>query len=213
MLPHSHTPQTPAGPTLGLTDFVDPHWIDFALSHINPLLSVQRVKARVVAMTHETPDLLRVELRPNRLFAGFVPGQAVPLRVTIGGIVHERYYSLTSSPKARTLQLGIKKQPGGVVSGYVHERLRVGDVVELGAAAGDFVLPREVPPQLLLIAGGSGITPMISLLDAALRCRNVQRVTLLYYARSVLDFAFHQHLRALAERDSRFRLLAIPERD
>lgn len=204
------TATTPPRTALGL---VDANWLDFALAHVSPMLSVQRIKARVVSMHPETHDIMRVELRPNRLFRGFEPGQAIPFRVRIGGIDHERYYSLTSAPGERTLSIAIKKQSGGVVSGYVHERLKVGDVVELGQAVGEFVLPDAAPRNLLLVAGGSGITPMVSLIRAALADPAVSRITLMYYAREDADFAFRRQFRELASAsgEDRFTLLEIPE--
>src|SRR5258705_11512574 len=77
--------------------FIDPNWIDFLLGHLDPVLSVSRTRARITAIVDETDDIRTFVLRPNRHFRGFAPGQYVPVRVTLGGVVHERCYSLTGT--------------------------------------------------------------------------------------------------------------------
>jgi ferredoxin-NADP reductase len=182
------------------------HWVDFMLGHFSATLSVSRTLARIEAIHTETPDTLTFVVRPNRFFRGFKPGQFIPVRINIYGVVHERYYSLTGEPGAETLAFTVKRQPGGRVSNWMHEELAIGDVIELGAAGGDFVFPEIMPERLLLIAGGSGITPIYSLTRAALRANADADVTVLYYARSAKDFAFADHLQALAGLHRNFHL-------
>jgi stearoyl-CoA 9-desaturase NADPH oxidoreductase len=190
---------------------VDPHWIDFALQHVEPTFSLTRCFARVVATRRETADMTTLVLRPNRRFGGFVPGQYVPLRVVIGGVAHERCYSVTSEPHEPTLAITVKRQPSGTVSRWVADAARVGDVVEIGQAAGDFVLPPSSEAPLLFIAGGSGITPVSSLIRAALRRRGDTDAVLLYYARRRVDFAFADQLTDLVARHPRFRVRFLPQ--
>src|SRR5579862_9930205 len=109
--------------------FIDPNWIDFLLGHLDPLLSVSRTRARITATVYETDDIRTFVLRPNRHFRGFAPGQHVPVRVTLGGVVHERCYSLTGTPGATTLSITVKRVEGGVVSTWLHDHARPGDVV------------------------------------------------------------------------------------
>ena len=79
---------------------IDRHWIDFVLDHVNPLWSVVTAKARLLEVRGESPDTSTFVLRPNSRWQGFRPGQFVPLRVRIGGVVHERCYSLTGPASA-----------------------------------------------------------------------------------------------------------------
>jgi ferredoxin-NADP reductase len=192
---------------LSLRDTIlpDRHWVDFVLQHLDPALSLTRNRARIVAIRPETPDTSTFVLCPARPVA-FVPGQSVPVRVTLGGVVHVRPYSPTGTPGAPTLSITVKRQRGGTVSGWLHERAVVGDLVELGDPVGDFVLPPSFPARLLFVAGGSGITAVYALLCGALRARHEIDATLLYYARRSADFAFASELRALERRHPALRV-------
>ena len=184
----------------------DPHWVDFVLQHFDPALSVTRTLARLEAVRVETPDTKSFVLRPATAPIAFIAGQSVPVRVVLGGVVHERQYSPTSAPGDPRLVITVKRHRDGIVSRWLHDRAAPGDVLELGAASGDFTLPAPLPARLLLIAGGSGITAVRAVLHAALRARHDPDVVLLYYARRPADFAFADALRALAHRHARLRL-------
>ncbi len=161
----------------------DRHWIDFVLQHLDPALSLTRTLARIEAIRSETPDMKTVVLRPVQRPVVFAAGQSVPVRVVLGGVVHERPYSPTSAPGDTTLAITVKHHPAGVVSSWLHERAAIGDLVELGEPMGDFVLPPSFPARLLFVAGGSGITAVYAVLRDALRVRHEIDATLLYYAR------------------------------
>lgn len=184
----------------------DRHWVDFVLQHVDPTLSLTRTFARLEAIRRETPDMQTFVLRPAKGPLAFAAGQSVPVRVVLGGVVHERQYSPTSVPGEPTLAITVKHQRGGTVSGWLHEQARVGDVLELGEPAGGFVLPPSFPARLLFVAGGSGITAVYAVLTAALRARHEVDATLLYYARTPADFAFARELRALETRHPRLRV-------
>ncbi len=181
-------------------------WLDFAVNHVDPLWSLQRIKARVSAINTETADIKRFELVPNQNWTGHQPGQYLSVRVNIDGVLHERCYSLTSRPQSDRIEIAVKRQPHGKVSNWLHDHLQVGDVVELSAAAGDFVLPTPMPSAMLLLAGGSGITPVYSLLCDALARDPQLDVHLIYYANSAQDLAFFAPLQALAAQHAGFVL-------
>lgn len=189
----------------------DRHWIDFALSHVSKTARVARTLARVEQIVVETGDVKTFIVRPNANFGGFKPGQYVPVRVEIDGVRHERHYSLTGDAEAPTLSFTVKRQPRGLVSNWLHDHLRRGDVIEIGDAAGDFVLPDALPERLLFIAGGSGITPVYSLITSALKQRTNADIVLLYYARTAADFAFAVALSDLTIGCPNFRVELIAE--
>jgi ferredoxin-NADP reductase len=189
---------------------VDPHWVDFVLEHVSPTVRIARTLAVVEGVRSETPDIKTFLVRPNRRFRGFQPGQFVPVRVVIDGVVNERYYSFTSLPATKTVSFTVKRIPGGRVSNWLHDNVFTGSTLELGEPGGEYLLPAE-PAPLLLIAGGSGITPNFSLVQAALNRRPGADVVLFYYARSEADFAFQRELLRLAQAHPGFRLHFFPE--
>jgi ferredoxin-NADP reductase len=94
-------------------------------------------------VNHPTPTFV---LQPNSRWRGFRPGQFVQVRVRIEGVVHEQCYSLTGPPSETTLAITVKRRPGGVVSSFLHDHLRVGAVVEVGPAQGGFVQHYNIGP-------------------------------------------------------------------
>jgi ferredoxin-NADP reductase len=145
----------------GLTS---PRSVDDYLQLLDPSWSVEEVRARVVEVRAEADDATSLFLRTNENWRGFRAGQFVELSVVIDGVRHTRCFSISSAPEdGQPLRLTIKRIPGGQVSGWANERARVGDLVSLGQAQGEFVLPDPLPRHLLFVSGGCGITPIASM--------------------------------------------------
>jgi len=181
--------------------FLDEHVFDFYARQLGPQLSLNRILARVEAIRSEARNVVSFVLRPNRNWRGFRPGQHVQLTVEIDGVRHARTYSPSNAPAADgTVTLTVKRHPGGRVSGYLHEHLAVGDIVELSQAFGDFVLPDPVPAKLLMIAGGSGITPLMAMLRDLLARGIDSDVVFAHYAHTHGDLIFAGELTDLGER-------------
>lgn len=181
-------------------------WLDFMLAHVNPMLTLNRVLARIIAIHQETPDIKRFILAPNGHWQSFVPGQYVPVRVMIEGAWHERCYSLVSAPSASSIEIAVKRQPNGKVSNWMHDTLKTGDVIELGTVGGEFVLPESLPEKLLLMAGGSGVTPIYSLLVEALSRKPDLDIVVMYYVNTDQDLAFAREMQALADKHPALQL-------
>ena len=98
--------------------------------------------------------------------------------------------SKTSAAKKGTFSVSVKAHPDGYVSQFLHHELKPGTLVYLSQAEGDFVLPRVVPDDLLLISGGSGITPVMSMVRTLRDTGHRGNVTFLHYARSRDDEMF-----------------------
>lgn len=181
--------------------------IDFYGRLISPALTARRVIARVEAVRDEARDVKSFVLKANGHFRGFRAGQHVNLTVEINGTRYSRCYSPSNAPNAeRCVVLTVKRHVGGRVSEWLHAQLRVGAWVELSQAFGDFTLPEHGADKLLFIAGGSGITPIASLVRAIMQQGTACDVTLLIYARSPSDLIFAQELRALQERRRTLRV-------
>ena len=107
--------------------------------------------------------------------------------------------SSSHAAKKGTFSVSVKAHPDGYVSQFLHHELKPRTVVYLSQAEGEFVLPREVPDELLLISGGSGITPVMSMIRTLRDTGHQGHVTFLHYARSRDDEMFTADLDALAE--------------
>ncbi|HEX5841016.1 MAG TPA: NO-inducible flavohemoprotein [Pseudomonas sp.] len=96
----------------------------------------------------------------------FQAGQYIGLRLLLDGEEQRRNYSLSALGDGREYRISVKREAGGKVSNYLHDQLQVGASLELFPPAGDFVL-RESSKPLVLISAGVGITPALSMLEAA----------------------------------------------
>lgn len=184
-----------------------PHWVredfvDFVLAKVNPMWTLRRTMARIDNIEPIADGMIKLTLATNNKFSQYQPGQFVMVTVRVDGVQHQRAYSLVSFPGDSSIVLGIKKQ--GRVSNYLANDARVGDVIEITPAMGEFTLKKHDHP-VLLIAAGSGITPMIPLAKQALE-RSKLPVTLIYYSR---DPAFRTELEALAAKHAHFNLNII----
>ncbi len=164
-----------------------------------PTWSLASVRARIVDIRYETEDTVTLVLAPNARWSGFRAGQYVRLGVDVDGVRRTRCFSVSSSahgPRER-LTVTIRENRGGVVSSFLVRRAQRGMVVELSPAEGSFALPEQRPERILLLGGGSGITPLMSMLRTLHDEFYEGRITLLYYARTPEDIIFGAELRAL----------------
>jgi len=168
-------------------------------SALNPAWSLVESRARVVRVLDEAPGVRSLWLKPNRRFGGFQPGQHALLELDINGARHGRCFSFSSAPRADGLvRITIKRKENGPVSGAAHA-LRPGQVVRLGRAQGAFA-PRSQDQPLLLLAAGSGMTPMMSLLEAMADSGTPRNVVLVQSASTPGDLLFASRLDDLAPR-------------
>ncbi|MCS6329505.1 MAG: FAD-binding oxidoreductase, partial [Nitrospira sp.] len=154
---------------------------------------------RVAKIFQETPDVRTFRLvhpsggdLPLLPFV-FEPGQFLTVSVNIDGKEMKRSYSIASSPCRRTLcELTVKQTPSGLVSNYLHERIQVGDLISVSGPFGKFTFRGHEAPSVVLIAGGVGITPLMS----AIRCLTDQAWTgeifLIYACNTMQDIIFHE---------------------
>lgn len=164
----------------------------------------------VQAVTDETPDARSITLAvPEGLADSFRygPGQFLTLRLAVGGRHLPRCYSMSSTPGLDdALRVTVKRVAGGRGSNWLCSHLRPGDSLEVMAPAGLFT-PAGLEGDFVLAAGGSGITPVFSILRAAL-ARGSGRIRLLYANRDERSVIFRDALQALAaEHPSRLQVI------
>ncbi|BAN49343.1 NO-inducible flavohemoprotein [Metapseudomonas resinovorans] len=125
----------------------------------------------------------------------FTPGQFIGLRLDIDGEEARRNYSLSAAPNGRDYRISVKREAGGKVSNFLHDRVQEGDLLELFAPAGDFILRPSKKP-LVLITAGVGITPALAMLEAAQD--SGRRIHFIHCARNGSVHAFRDWVEAKA---------------
>ena len=168
------------------------------------------VNTPVMAVFDETPDIRTFRLaRPDGF--SFHAGQFLTVRLQAGGKELVRCYSISSSPGSQGyLEISVKRL--GVVSSALHATLRPGSLLMVRPPAGSFRYPHDDQRGLVLLAGGVGITPLMSMLRHAVESDTHRPVTLFYSVRRVEDIAFNDELTLLAKRNEHVRIfVAVSE--
>ncbi len=181
---------------------------DDYLELINPLWSTQELRGRIERIDAETPDTVTVLIRPGYEWMGHRAGQYVRIGVVVDGVHHWRAYSLTSEPGRPDGCIGItpKLVESGKVSPYLVRNARPGEIVRLGGVEGTFVLPDPLPPKLLFISAGSGITPIMSMLRSLAAADAVTDVVHIHSARTEDGVIFADRLREIERSHEGFDL-------
>jgi ferredoxin-NADP reductase len=165
-------------------------------------------RASVHDVVVETPRVKTVMLRVGG-WQGHRPGQHVDIRLTgEDGYQAQRSYSIASPPEDELLALTVERVDDGEVSPYLVDDVRVGDQFELrGPIGGYFVWTVAAGGPLCLIAGGSGIAPLMAMLRHRDRHQDRTPATLLYSSRTVDDVIYRRELDAMAARGRGLRVL------
>jgi len=161
--------------------------------HQLPVVNKIQETADAISVSFQAPDSLKSEYQ-------YKAGQYLTLKLTINGETVRRAYSLCSSPLTDdVLTVTVKRVAGGKMSNYLNDNLQIGQPVEVMVPEGRFCpdLTPSYSKHLLLIAGGSGITPMMSILKTALTLAADSRVTLVYANRNPESVIFYQELEKL----------------
>lgn len=181
-----------------------------------PITSLAPRSFVVSRVIEETRDARTLELRDaTGAPLAYRAGQFLTLHVELDGVTHRRAYSISSSPAdAAALRITIKRIEGGRVSSHLVERVVEGSRLTAHGPSGSFVVaPSERPRHLVLVAGGSGITPIASIVRDVLSRDPSTRLTLVYGNRSEDDTIFARELEALrGVHGARLALVHVIER-
>ena len=154
---------------------------------------IKRLTPSSVAISFKVPAALAADF-------AFKSGQYLSLEATINGAAVRRSYSLSSAPHENRLTVGIKKIDQGLFSSYANDILTEGESLKVAPPEGRFVyVPKHETQQLLLIAAGSGITPILSILKTSLEKSASTKVQLIYGNKSPLETMYQDQLIELQE--------------
>jgi ferredoxin-NADP reductase len=156
--------------------------------------------ATVVEVRQETGRVVSLDLEVPG-WDGHLPGQHLDVRLTAeDGYQAERSYSIASAPSDGRIELAVERLDDGEVSPYLAGELRQGDQLELrGPIGGYFVWEPDRGGPLLLVAGGSGVAPLMAMLRQRAATGSQVPAQLLYSSRTLEDVIFREELERLAE--------------
>src|SRR4029079_13863377 len=182
---------------------------DDYLKLANPLWSARELRGRVLEVRRETVESATLVIKPGWGFSfDYQPGQYIGIGVLVDGRWRWRSYSLTSSPikGARIITITVKAMPEGFLSSHLVGGVAPGTVVRLAAPQGNFVMPDPAPASVLFITGGSGITPVMSMLRTLARRDQVTDIVHLHSAPTESDVMFAAELADLERSHDGYRL-------
>ncbi|MFO0601537.1 MAG: 2Fe-2S iron-sulfur cluster-binding protein [Polyangiales bacterium] len=188
------------------------HYLDLRAAAAAPRVAAAPAPARgfwtgalrVSRVFNETPDVRTFRLTApggGRLPFESTPGQYLNVALPIGGGRVRRSYTIASSPtRADYCEITVKRVRDGHASHHLHDAVREGDLLQVSAPAGRFVFTGEGATQVVLLAGGVGITPLMAIVRALTdRCWAGQ-IHLVFSAQRESDVIFREELDYLARR-------------
>ena len=168
-------------------------------------------RLRVARVFQETPDVKTFRLMNplgGVLPFTFLPGQFLTVAAPVADKPVKRGYTIASSPTQHDyVELTVKHEPGGVVSGYLHDRVKEGDLLDCSGPSGAFVFTGRECKCILLIGGGVGITPMMSVLRYLTDRAWAGDIYLIYGVHSPQDIIFREELTYLQHRHPNVRVV------
>ncbi|MFN3602393.1 MAG: flavin reductase family protein [Dietzia sp.] len=182
-----------------------PHPVEHYVRSLGVTWSDDPTGATVVAVDRPVADVTVITLRLPAGVDRPAPGAALEIGVVVDGVVHRRHYSpVDSAYRSDGLAtIAVRRHPGGVVSQHLWSEATPGMRLLLGNPVGEVTLPEVRPTDVLLVSGGSGITPMLSIASTLAgedHCVDgaAGRVAWLHYARRVEDVPFRDRIHELS---------------
>ena len=197
--------------SLATTPLVPSHYLEL----IDPLRATHVRRARVEAVHDETPEARTLTLRPGRGWRAHRAGQFVKIGVEVDGRILTRTYSISSPPERADgrITITVKALPNGRASVALARHVRPGDYVSIDLPQGDFTMPDDPPARVLFVTGGSGITPVMSMLRSIAARDVMPDVVHLHYARTTSDVIYARELDRLTAAHRGYRLTVVTTRE
>ena len=188
-----------------VTELVEPCVIEIAEPDEVVVQPARLVKAVVCGLEDLTHDVRLLRLQAARPMA-FSPGQYARLQFAAG---HERPYSMAGLADDPQMEFHVRRVPGGRVSGYIGETLKLGDSVKLSGPLGAAYLRRKHGGPMLCVAGGTGLAPILSLVRGAIAAGMRNPIELYFGVRSVRDLYGLPWLAALQKEHPALRVHTV----
>ncbi|KFN03638.1 NO-inducible flavohemoprotein [Bacillus clarus] len=168
----------------------------------------------VVKKEEESDVITSFYLKPEdgEKLSSFIPGQYVTVQLNIEDetYTHNRQYSLSDAPGKEYYRISVKREKGvntsdGKVSNYLHDHVEEGDILLVSAPAGDFVLNMNGALPVVLISGGVGITPMMSMLNTLIEQKSKRNVYFVHAALNSNVHAMKEHVETVEKQNEQVK--------
>jgi ferredoxin-NADP reductase len=197
--------------SLATTPLAPSHYLEL----INPLRATHTLNARVESVRDETADARTLTLRPGRGWRTHRAGQFVRVSAGIDGRVVTRTYSIASTPdrKDGCIAITVKVVPGGKMSRHLARDVKPGDYLTLAPPQGDFTMPEGAPVRPLFLTGGSGVTPVASMVRTLAARGAMPSAVHVHYAPNARDAIYGAELARLSAELQGYRFVLVTTRD
>lgn len=167
-----------------------------------------KIKIKLLEIINETELVKTFRFKPlSGKIPEFLPGQFVFLYATINGEEVKRAYSIASSPLDETLDLEIELVENGKMTTFLHTKVKVGDMLEIDAPQGHFKFQEDMTNKLIMIAGGSGIAPMRSIIRYCTQKNLSTQLNLFYSSRTEDRIVYKKEFEELEKKNPNFKFL------
>ncbi len=172
--------------------------------HTLKVKDIKRETADAVSVAFDVP----APQQPEYLFK---QGQYITLKLNLNGQEVRRSYSLCTAPHEKELRVAIKEVKGGLVSTHINQKLKVGDMIDVMTPMGSFysTLAGNQKKNYVLFAGGSGITPMMSILKSILYVEKQSTITLIYANKNEESTIFKSDIDQLASANPNLKVVYV----
>ncbi|MCK4794332.1 MAG: 2Fe-2S iron-sulfur cluster binding domain-containing protein [Desulfobacteraceae bacterium] len=184
--------------------------VDFEISRLHPA----RIRLRVSEIIDETSSTKTLRLvSEDGYLPPFLAGQYIALFIDTGGVRTSRPYTISSPPnQTGYYDITIRRVEGGLVSNYLLDEVKTGDHLESSGPAGNFYHnPLFHDRTMVCLAGGSGITPFMSMIREAVECGLAKTIYLLYGNKNLNDAIFHDELHTISSQFESITYLPVIE--
>ncbi|WP_067730501.1 NO-inducible flavohemoprotein [Oceanobacillus damuensis] len=174
---------------------------------------------KVVKKVVESDVITSFYLKPadGGSFPSHKPGQYITVKAEIPGEAHThlRQYSLSCAPGEDYYRISVKREDGnldypkGIVSSFLHETLDEGSILPISAPAGDFFLDQNDSRPLVLISGGVGLTPLMSMLETTIKEQPEREVIYIHAAKSGNFHAMKEHIAEIVAQHSNIKSYTV----
>jgi len=174
------------------------------------------IKARISDIRTLSPSVKLFEINLGGQAFSYVPGQWISLKWQSGDTSQNAAFSITSTPNTKdSIEIAVKSAEHLPTSQLIHDQLKVGDPVNISRAQGDTVLPENIAQNqpMVFIAGGTGVTPFVSMLRQLFKLDRHSRATLLYSVSGADECLFYDELYEMEKSYEGFQFLLTTTRE